>query len=348
MDTSRRFNLISWGATVLVVCGLVGFVSWRLAVEYADAFTARFDGKTATNQLPAQGALPTPEAINGDHAIKRALELKTNIPERPRFDVIKHTVERGDSIFEIAHDNAIKPETLLWANYDVLQDNPDSLRIGQVLNVPPTDGVYYQWKAGDTLDQVAKEFKANAEDILEWPGNHLDLTDPVFRTGQWVMVPGGQREFKQWIIPTVARGSSGTAGVKGSSCGGGSVGSGAFVWPSDNHYLSGNDYYSGHLGIDIAAGEGAAIYAADSGVVTMAASGWNYGYGNVIMIDHGNGYVTLYAHLSQINVTSCQSVFAHQLIGLAGATGNAFGPHLHFEVRLNGGFVNPWYVLPAP
>jgi murein DD-endopeptidase MepM/ murein hydrolase activator NlpD len=80
----------------------------------------------------------------------------------------------------------------------------------------------------------------------------------------------------------------------------------------------------------------------------MAQGGWNYGYGNVVMIDHGNGYITLYGHLSQINVVPCQAVYAGQLIGLAGNTGNSFGAHLHFEVRLNGGFVNPHYVLPNP
>ncbi|PIZ25633.1 MAG: hypothetical protein COY47_04885, partial [Chloroflexi bacterium CG_4_10_14_0_8_um_filter_57_5] len=125
-----------------------------------------------------------------------------------------------------------------------------------------------------------------ADDILDWPGNDVNLTNPEIKAGSYVMIPGGQREFVQWIIPTIARGRSGTAGVSGTACGDGPVGSGAFVWPADNHYLSGNDYWSGHLGIDIADGEGGVVYAADSGVVTMAQGGYNYGYGNVIMIDH--------------------------------------------------------------
>jgi len=66
------------------------------------------------------------------------------------------------------------------------------------------------------------------------------------------------------------------------------------------------------------------------------------------MIDHGNGYQTLYAHLSQVNVHCGQSVFQGQLIGLGGSTGHSTGPHLHFEVRYKGGFINPWTVLPAP
>ncbi len=82
----------------------------------------------------------------------------------------------------------------------------------------------------------------------------------------------------------------------------GPVGSTAFIWPTGNHYLSGNDYWSGHLGIDIAAGLGAPVWAADAGVVTIAQGGWNGGYGNVVMIDHGNGWMTVYGHLSQINV----------------------------------------------
>jgi murein DD-endopeptidase MepM/ murein hydrolase activator NlpD len=163
-----------------------------------------------------------------------------------------------------------------------------------------------------------------------------------------VMVPGGHREFVQWIIPTVASGRSGTAAVSGTACGAGPVGGAAFIWPSPNHWVSGNEFWSGHLGIDIAAVEGTPIVAADAGVVTMAQGGWNYGYGNVVMIDHGNGYITLYGHLSQINVVPCQGVYAGQLIGLAGNTGNSFGAHLHFEVRLNGGFVNPHFVLPPP
>ncbi len=342
----RLFSVISWGVTLLVVISLLGFAFWQ---------TQPFTESTpvAATSIPAATAEPIPPLVAAvspveEQVIVRLASLKTIIPERPRYDVVEQIVGRGDSVFGIAKDFNIKPETLLWANYDVLQDSPDSLRIGQVLKVPPADGVYYQWQAEDTIGSVADKFDADPDDILNWPGNNIDLTDPRIEAGTWVLVPGGHREFVQWIIPTIARGKSGTAQVAAGSCGNGPVGSSAFVWPAANHYLSGNEYWSGHLGIDIADGEGGAVYAADSGVVTMTASGWNYGYGNVIMIDHGNGYITLYAHLSSINVALCQGVYAGQLIGLSGNTGNSFGAHLHFEVRLNGGFVNPWYVLPAP
>jgi murein DD-endopeptidase MepM/ murein hydrolase activator NlpD len=274
--------------------------------------------------------------------------LKTDITSSTNFNEVDYTVQPGDSLFSIAKSYNIKPETVLWANYDVLQDSPDSLRVGQVLKIPPVDGVYYQLQAGDTLDSVAQKFSAASDDILNYPGNRIDLTDPEVKPGDYVMVPGGQRALVQWIIPTIARGASGTANVGQAACGDGPVGSGAFVWPAPNHYLSGNDYSSSHLGIDIAAVEGTTVFAADSGVVTIASGdgSWNHGYGNLIMIDHGNGYVTVYGHLSAVYAHTCQGVARGQTIGLSGNTGNSFGAHLHFEVRLNGGFVDPWYVLP--
>ena len=299
----------------------------------------------AQAQQPQAGSAPARVSLFSLPAIERSLRLDTKIPQRPRYGIEKHVVERGDSVFAISKQFSIKPDTLLWANYDVLNDSPDSIRPGQELNIPPTDGILYAWKDGDTLDKVVTEYKAKSEDVLNWPGNDVDLTNPSFKTGQLVMIPGGSREYKQWLMPTIARGSSGTTGSQGSACGGGPVGSGAFIWPAANHFLSGNDYYAGHLAIDIAAGEGSPVYAADAGVVTRATTGYNGGYGNVVMVDHGNGFVTLYAHLSQINVATCQGVGAGTMLGASGNTGNSFGAHLHFEVRMNGGFINPWSVL---
>jgi murein DD-endopeptidase MepM/ murein hydrolase activator NlpD len=233
----------------------------------------------------------------------------------------------------------------LWANNDILKDSPESLRVGQVLKVPPVDGVYYQVKKGDSLESIADEFSANLEDILNWPGNNIDLTSQEVKPGDFVMVPGGHQLLKPWNIPSVAR--AGASNTSGTACSGGPVGSG-FIWPTGNHYLSGNDFWGGHPGIDIAAGLGAPVWAAAAGVVTMAQSGWNGGYGNVVMIDHGNGYLTVYGHLSQINVVPCQGVASGQSIGLAGSTGNSTGAHLHFEIREGGENVDPWYLLPTP
>lgn len=341
----NRFVVISWAVTLALVAGMIGAaLKWKQTSSVqalAPMPTAAPDENPPEVAMPALGG---PEAFQ---SIEREIQIKTNIPaDKPRYDVVEYRVIRGDSVFAIAESFTVQPETLLWANYDVLQDDPHSLAPGMVLKVPPTDGIYYQWKENDSIESVASEFKTTVDEILNFPGNDIDLTNPEIESGSWVMLPGGEREFVQWLVPTVATGASGTSGTSQSACPGGAVGGGGFVWPADSHFLSGNDYWSGHLGIDIAAGEGASVYAADSGVVTMAQGGYNYGYGNVIQIDHGNGYSTVYAHLSVIGVGMCASVGAGQWIGASGNTGNSQGAHLHFEVRQGGGFINPWFVLP--
>jgi murein DD-endopeptidase MepM/ murein hydrolase activator NlpD len=283
-------------------------------------------------------------------AVSRQTDLHTTIPTRPRDSVITYTVSLGDSVFSISRNFNIKPETVLWANYDQLKDSPDMLTVDMVLNIPPVDGVYYRWTEGDTLGNVAWRFKAAEADIINWPGNDLDLVEPTVDPGQMVLVPGGQREFVQWVVPTIPRGKAGVSkSVYGpGACEGsydGAYGTGTFVWPSANRRLTGNDYWSGHLGIDLGAGLGDGIFATDSGVVVF--SGWAYGgYGNMVQIDHGNGYQSVYAHLSSTSARCGQSVNQGAYIGAGGSTGNSTGPHLHFEIRYMGGFINPWHVLP--
>lgn len=342
----NRFAVISWAVTLALVAGMIG---GALRWKQTSTVQALAPFPTAGPEEAAP-EIEMPELAGAAQAlgfIERNILMKTNIPaDKPRYDIVEYRVVRGDSVFAIAESFKVQPETVLWANYDVLQDDPHSLSPGQVLKIPPTDGIYYQWKENDTLEKVAAEYKASIDEILNYPGNDIDLSNPEIESGSWVMLPGGEREFEQWLVPTVASGASGTSGTSESICPGGAVGGGGFRWPADNNFLSGNDYWSGHLGIDIAAGEGAGVYAADSGVVTMAQGGYNYGYGNVIQIDHGNGYSTVYAHLSVIGVGVCASVGSGQWIGAAGNTGNSQGAHLHFEVRQGGGFINPWFVLP--
>lgn len=124
-------------------------------------------------------------------------------------------------------------------------------------------------------------------------------------------------------------------------------GDGKFIWPTVYQAVSGAKFAEGHPGVDFSTPPGAAVYAADDGLVIFA--GWSeLGYGNVIVIDHGNGYKTLYAHLSQVSQHCGAKVQSGKLIGLSGSTGNSSGPHLHFEVRVPGGYLNPMRVLPTP
>lgn len=293
-----------------------------------------------------------PDYLTGQSSnyIYRRTDPITHIPQRSRTDVLRHTVQQGDAIFSIASKFGIQPETILWSNYEVLNDDPHLLRPGQELFILPVDGTYYQWHDGDSIEEVAQYFKVEPLDIIEWIGNGLDPVEPVFSPGKWLVVPGGRRELRQWLVPTIARGQAGVGSAFGpGGCtgdySGGAIGTGGFIWPSANHYISGNDYWSGHLAIDIATGLGTPVWSADGGVVVFA--GWStVGYGNMVMIDHGNGWQTLYGHLSQVKVGCGQSVAQGQRIGLAGSSGNSSGAHLHFETRYDSGFVSPWYVLP--
>lgn len=146
-----------------------------------------------------------------------------------------------------------------------------------------------------------------------------------------------------------AEAAAAAAAAGGSSGGGSANASGSFLWPVASyvyvssrfglrvHPITGEK--KSHTGIDIASNQGTAVYASDGGSVTLA--GWNGGYGNCIMIDHGNGYVTLYGHLSSISVSVGQTVSQGATIGAVGSTGNSTGPHLHFEVLKNGTRIDP-------
>ena len=146
-----------------------------------------------------------------------------------------------------------------------------------------------------------------------------------------------------------AEAAAAAAAAGGSNGGGSANASGSFLWPVASyvyvssrfglrvHPITGKT--KSHTGIDIASNQGTAVYASDGGSVTLA--GWNGGYGNCIMIDHGNGYVTLYGHLSSISVSVGQTVSQGATIGAVGSTGNSTGPHLHFEVLKNGTRIDP-------
>ncbi len=355
-------SMLRAGTTLLSVALLITVI-WLLRLFYAQAPAA----EEATKTLPMGPTVPVAQigelplqievALGG---IPRLAQVHTSIPSRPRQDIVKYTVVEGDTLFGIAEKFGLKPETILWANYSVLLDDPHSLKPGQELVILPSDGVYWEWtkenKGG--LIAFAKYFGANAEDIVNAPANHLDpettdLANPNIPDGTWLFIPGGKRELASWYAPLgVTRENPATARVMGpGACdpiSGGAIGYGTFVWPANKHYLSGFDFNPNvHRGIDIAGNLGEAVYATDAGVVVYV--GWNnYGYGNMIMIDHGNNFQSLYGHLSAYNVGCGQSVGQGEVIGAIGSTGHSSGPHLHFEIRSLSSFVNPHDVLPPP
>lgn len=353
-------------STNLLSALAIGLVIWLVQILVrqgplnANTTAAQAAGLTPTAvvQVAAVDAIPADPLEGG---IVRQAQLHTDVPSRPRTDIVTYTVQQGDTVSDIADKYGLQAKTIFAANYDVLQDDPHNLLPGQQLRILPVDGVYWEWLGGISFGQWAAYFSVKPEDIINYPANHLDANavgDPQnanIKVGTFLIVPNGQYQYHTpGQIPLgITRSNPASAQVAGNgSCGpvsGGAVGTGTFVFPTDKHYLSGFDYStkSNHLGIDLAANMGDNVYASDGGVVVYAGSN-SYGYGNMIMIDHGTGFQTLYAHLSQIFVTCGQSVTQGQTIGAAGATGHASGPHLHFEVRTATTVISPWNVLPAP
>lgn len=350
--------------TVLASITLALLVIWVMGtfylngeVVYKESAAIAAPLPTATPTIPPPPFKILPDAYLLTSGIPRYAQIHTILPSRARFEITEYEVVSGDTIIGIAEKFGLKPQTILWGNFDTLADDPHRLQVGQVLRILPVDGVLHEWHEGEGLNGVAEYFGVRPEDIINWPGNNLsaetigDLSNPNIPVGTKLVVPGGSRDFISWSAPLISRSDPAKAKIFGEGyCGtivDGYIGSGIFTWPTTESWLSGYDYSpsTNHFGLDIAGRLGNAIYATDSGVVVYA--GWNdWGYGNVIVIDHGNGWQSLYAHLSEIYVGCGASVSSGVQIGAMGSTGRSSGPHLHFELMDAGGNrVNPWNFL---
>ncbi len=309
---------------------------------------ATLGNRVTHESLAARGG---PRFTSDDSQIVRlAVPLTPNI-NRPRKDVISYTVQAGDSLFGIAQGFNLQPESVLWSNPE-LKDNPDLLSVGTEIAIPPVDGVLHTVQKGDTLDSLAGKYKVTPEAITSAIWNHL-LPGQELPAGQTLIVPGGKREAVVWQLPvtTQAFTSRGAGGwTNAGQCVGVTVkplGTGKFIWPSNVHWISGNPYTWWHQGIDLAGNSGDPVYASDAGTVIWAGPN-SWGYGNMVMLDHGNGWQTLYSHMSQVYVRCGQQILQGAQIGTVGSTGNSTGPHLHFETRLNGTLPNPLERLAKP
>lgn len=139
-----------------------------------------------------------------------AIANTTLVPEEiiARTQVITYTIQNGDTIFGIAEQFNLKPETILWGNPDTFEDLPNiSMIPGIVLNILPVDGAYHRWKAGEDLNEVAKTYGVSTIVIINWPGNHLDpqtlgdYSNPNIEPGTMLVIPGGTLPFTNWYPP---------------------------------------------------------------------------------------------------------------------------------------------------
>jgi LysM repeat protein len=141
----------------------------------------------------APNTLPDYNPSSRFNSLARSTDPETVIQEGARKSVAEIQVESGDTLFGLAENYSLEPESILWANFGVLQDNPHLISTGVTLKIPPVDGILYQWKDGDKLDHIAGLYKVDVDDILLYPGNNLDITNPVIEPGTYIMIPGGYR-----------------------------------------------------------------------------------------------------------------------------------------------------------
>ena len=245
--------------------------------------------------------------------------------EGPRDKVIEYVVEQGDTISGIAQKFNISVATMLWSNnltyYSVIKP-------GKTLKILPTTGLLHKVKKGESLSAIAKKYKSDVDKILE--ANKLSSADQV-AIGNNLIIPDGVKPAA--VITTHTTPSSIFSAPKTTNT------NTRLLWPTSAKRIT-QYYWWRHAAIDIGAPTGTPIYAAESGTVEVA--GWSTGgYGNYIIINHGNGMKTLYAHSSKLYVHKGEKVSRGQTIMAMGSTGWSTGPHLHFEVRVNGYKQNP-------
>lgn len=249
--------------------------------------------------------------------------LTTTIPsDRVRDKVLDYEVQTGDTISGISDKFGVSIDTILWENK---LTKTSAIKPGQTLRILPVTGVLHKVSRGETIYSVSKKYNAEPQAVVDFPFNTF-ADDETFAlsVGQDLVVPDGEMPNVVPVNPSqnIARRTPDAGVVSGT---------GRFAWPIAGVITQRYAWY--HGGIDIAAPFGTPVVAADSGKVIV--SGWtdNTGYGNRVMIDHGNGFVTLYGHLSKLYVVVGQSVNRGDQIGAEGSTGRSTGPHVHFEIR---------------
>ena len=237
-----------------------------------------------------------------------------------------YVVRPGDNLSSIADMFDVTVNTIMWAN-DI--PNAKGIKPGQTLVILPVTGIRYTVKKGGSLRDIVKKYGGDLEEASRYNG--ID-PDEQLAEGTIVIVPDGEMEAPKPAAPR----SSGARIVQ-SAGGPAYVGYYSHPIPSGARRTQG---LHGYNGVDLGAPTGTPVVASAAGTVIISRQGgWNGGYGNYVVIAHGNGTQTLYAHLSSNTVQTGDSVLQGQMVGYVGSTGRSTGAHLHFEVR---GAKNPF------
>lgn len=303
-----------------------------------DSGISLLQAATNTNPDPVKNE-PLIAMTNGSALIAEAGPEGTAAdvsPTASNGQISLYVVRPGDSVSEIADMFGVTVNTILWANN---LKSASAIKPGDTLLILPVSGLQHTVTKGETIASIAKKFNADAGDIALYNG--LD-TNAHLAAGTAIIIPGGEMPPPPAPVrkttPSGSRRVAATGPVNPYRGGSGAALSGFFGNPLPGGLVT--QGLHGWNGFDIGAHTGTPIYAAAAGRVIVArTSGWNGGYGSYVVIDHGNGTQTLYAHMSQ-NISSVgEQISRGALIGYVGSTGESTGSHLHFEVR---GAKNPF------
>jgi murein DD-endopeptidase MepM/ murein hydrolase activator NlpD len=258
----------------------------------------------------------------------------TLVSELPKGEITEYRVVEGDTVSSIAQKFGVTIDTIMWENS---LKSVDAIKVKQILRILPVTGVRYKVKRGETIYSISKAHQVDAQNIIDYPFNTFS-NDETFAlsAGQELIIPDGIKP-KEIVLDTryIARTVAPIPGV---------VGEGNFMWPTSGVISQRYSWY--HRAVDIANHGNPTVVAAQGGTVVSA--GWNGGgYGNYVVINHGNGYSTLYAHMlsNSVAVQAGQVVKQGQKIGTMGSTGRSTGTHLHFEVKGLNGNMDPLSAL---
>jgi len=331
---NRTFNI-----TLVIGCVVAVAAAFIFSVKPAGTTRVQI-AQSEMATVPSLPPLDTNSATQSQGSgIARETRLKTQLQDDSSYEITEYTVKNGDSLWSISQQFDLKPETILWGNEWL--SAAGILQIGDTLNILPVDGVLHTVQDGDTLETLQGLHGTPTQEIFEYFGNNFDLTQPPqLSEGQEIIIPHGTGPI--FWSEAQAPGAATNASYSGDYP---NLGTGFFVWPLAPPYALTQEYWGGHPAIDINTYFRHPIFASDSG--TVAFSGWDdTGYGNLVIIDHGNGYRTYYAHNEANLVSAGQVVAQDQQVAESGSTGNSTGEHLDFRILYGGTFLNPLEYLP--
>ena len=268
------------------------------------------------------------EEENRLRIVSNSLEKSTAVLKSISYEYI---IKPGDNLTAISLSQDIDLDYIIWNNAEV--GKPDEIFPGVKLRIPTVPGIIHAVRYGETLTEIAEKYEVSVPDIIGFTGNGITTPDNI-PVGKEILIPNGRKSLN--IIAYD-----------------GSLTTLDWNWPVTSRYITSFMDWQHPLGIDIGTSSWAQVYTSRAGLVTFAGGDPRYSYGYYIIVDHGFGYESLYAHIAQnsngwaaLNVGLGERVSAGQLIGWVGMTGRTTGPHLHYEISRYGQRMNPLSVLP--